>query len=99
VSGGEELALRAEMTISREAFLRSLPAAVEYAPYVVAGAEIRSAPGAPSWRIVLTPLSDLAFGPVALPRQRVEIFLSGYDEGGRRRFLERFELYYRRAGG
>jgi len=99
VSGGEELALRAEMTISREAFLRSLPAAVDHVPYVVAGAEIRSSLGAPSWRIVLAPLSDLAFGPIALPRQRVEIFLTGYDEPQRRRFLERFELYYRRAGG
>jgi len=99
VSGSEALALREEMTISREAFLRSLPAAVDHAPYVVTGAEIRSASGASSWRIVLTPLPDLAFGPIALPRQRVEIFLAGYDEKGRRRFLERFELYYRRAGG
>jgi hypothetical protein len=88
------------MTISRDAFMRSLPAAVDHAPFVDAGAEIRSAAAATtSWRIVLTPLADLAFGPIALPRQRVEIFLTGYDAPGRRRFLERFELYYRRAGG
>jgi hypothetical protein len=96
---GEVLALRQEMSISREEFLRSLPAAVEHAEFRVIGSEIGFAQGAKGWRIALTQLPDLEIGLIALPRQRVEIFLTGYDESASRQFLERFERYFRRAGG
>ena len=96
---GEVLALSQEMTITREAFLRSLPAAVGNVPFGTGDREIRSLdPGRP-WRIVLTELPLLEIGLIRLARQRVEIFLTGYDEAGRKGFLERFELYFRRAGG
>ena len=99
VDGGEVLALCQEMSISREEFLRSLPAAVDCAAFREVGSEFRFAHGAKRWRIALTPLPDLRIGSIALPRQRVEIFLTGYDEIASRQFLERFERYFRRAGG
>ena len=95
----EVLALAQDMTITREEFLRSLPAAVDHVSYVVGEREIRAGDPTRRWRIVLTPLPDLALGVVRLARHRVEIFLAGYDPTATRRFLERFELYFRRGGG
>ena len=95
----EILALRQEMTISREDFLRLLPAAVDQADLRVDGAQIRPFDGNRRWRIVLTALEDLRLGAITLPRQRVEIFLGADDAEDRRLFLARFELYFRRGGG
>jgi hypothetical protein len=92
-------ALVQEMTISRESFLRLLPAAVDNVPFDVAGTDIRSRDDGRGWHIVLTPLSDMRLGRLALPRHRVAFHFTGYGEDDRRRFLERFELYYRRCGG
>lgn len=87
------------MTITRDAFLRSLPGAVNHVAFDADGGAIRSVAPGEAWRIVLTPLPDLSIGLVRLARQRVEIFLTGYDAAATKRFLERFELYFRRAGG
>ena len=95
----EFLALSQEMTISREDFLRVLPAAVDQAHLRVDGDEIRPVDGESRWRIALSALDDLRVGAIRLPRQRVEIFLAGDDAEERGRFLARFEPYFRRAGG
>ena len=95
----EILALRQEMTITRAEFLRLLPAAVDRANLRVDGDEIHPCDGNPDWRIVLSALDDLQLGAIRLPRQRVELYFAGNDAQGQRRFLARFELYYRRAGG
>lgn len=87
------------MTISREAFLRSLPAAVGNVAFDVSADESSHRDRERSWRIVHTSLPDLKLGMITLPRQRVEVFLTGFDEAGVRGFLDRFELYFRRAGG
>jgi len=99
VAEREILALRQEMTIAREEFLRVLPAAVGQANLRIDGDQIRPLDGDRRWRIVLSALDDLRLGAIRLPRQRVEIFLPGDDADERRRFLARFELYFRRAGG
>ncbi len=95
----EVLALRQEMTIARDEFLRLLPAAVDQADLCVHGDDIRPSGGDRGWRIVLSALDDLRVGALRLPRHRVEIFLSGVEKDAWNRFLARFELYYRRAGG
>ena len=95
----EILALCQDMTITRDAFLRSLPAAVDNVAFGSGDGEIRSRDSGHRWRIVLTELPDLSIGLIRLARQRVEIYLTGYDEGRTRGFLDRFELYFRRAGG
>jgi len=88
-----------DMTITRADFLRSLRRAVDDVPFAADGGQIRSLDPGHAWRIVLTPLPELAIALVRLGRLRVEIFLAGYDDARTRRFLERFELYFRRAGG
>jgi hypothetical protein len=99
VADGERLVFREDMTISREDFLRSLPAAVGHAPFEVAGDAIRHRGATRSWRITLAPLPDLTLGLLALPRHRVSIHVDGYGEAETRRLLDRFELHFRRAGG
>jgi hypothetical protein len=95
----ELLALMADMTIARDAFLRALPGAVAGAAYDVDDTQIRARAPGPRWRIALEPLPDLAIGALRLPRLRVSIFLTGYSAQAARGFVERFELYFRRAGG
>jgi hypothetical protein len=99
VADGEVLALRQDMTIARADFLRCLPAAVGHVPFTVAGSEIHCRLRASAWRITVDALPDLQLGMIRLPRQRVSIHLSGYDATATREFLDRFELYFRRAGG
>jgi hypothetical protein len=99
VADRELLVFAQDMSISRDAFLRNLPAAVDHAEYVVDGPEIRAIDAGRAWRIVLEPLSDLALGMIVLPRQRVRIFLTEFTADEAARFLSRFELYFRRAGG
>ena len=95
----EVLVLAQDMTISRDAFLRSLPAAVDDAAFRIDASEIRPLDSRQKWRIVVAALSDLSIGMITLPRHRVEIFLTDCGAEETRRFLERFELYFRRAGG
>jgi hypothetical protein len=100
VGDGEVLVQCQDMTISRAEFLRSLPAAVGNARFTVDPASgVRSLDSCPCWRITLTPLPDLRIGSIRLPRLQVAILLTGYDDIATARFLARFELYYRRAGG
>jgi hypothetical protein len=99
VADGEVLALAQDMTLSRDEFLRSLPAAVGHAAFRVHDGDIRPLDPAQPWRIVLAPLPDLRLGMITLPRQRVEILLADCSDEEAKRFLARFELYFRRAGG
>ena len=96
----EVLVLCQDMTISRAEFLRSLPAAVDHVPFAVdPSSGARSLDPGQNWRITLSPLPELCIGLLRLQRLRVSIFLAGYDAAATRRFLDRFELYFRRAGG
>ena len=99
MADGEVLALAQDMTISRDAFLRSLPSAVGNAAFRIVAGEIRPLDPGEKWRIVIAPLADLRIGMLALPRQHVEIFLADFDADETEHFLARFELYFRRAGG
>jgi hypothetical protein len=95
----EVLALAQDMTITRDEFLRSLPAAVDHAEFRIGGNEIRPLGPDRKWRIVINALADLSIGMIRLPRHRVEIFLTDFGVEETRRFLARFELYFRRGGG
>jgi len=99
VAEGERLALRQDMTLSRAEFLRGLPGAAGTADFVTDAHGVRSRDPGPRWRIALESLPDLSLGMIRLPRQRVEVYFSGFDDDAARKWLARFELYYRRAGG
>jgi len=87
------------MSITREEFLRLLPAAVAPDRFSVDGEEIRHQGASRSWRIVLGALADRQLGRLRLPRLRVQIFLCGDSPADTDGFLEGFELHFRRAGG
>jgi hypothetical protein len=87
------------MSISREEFLRLLPAAVAPDQFSVDGEEVRHEDASHSWRIVLGAVADRALGRLQLPRLKVQIFLRGYLPPDTDSFLARFDLYFRRGGG
>ncbi|MDH4335614.1 MAG: hypothetical protein OEW24_10265 [Chloroflexota bacterium] len=95
----EALVLEQEMSISREEFLRVLPAAVAPDRFSIDGGEVRRQGEDRSWRMVLRALADRRLGQLRLPRLQVQIYLSGYSRADSDSFLGRFELYFRRAGG
>src|SRR5512137_2977913 len=99
VAQRELLALAQDMTIARDEFLRSLPAAVYHADFRVDGNEIRPLDPDRRWRIVIDALADLSIGMIRLPRHHVEIYLTDCGAEETRAFLARFELCFRRGGG
>jgi hypothetical protein len=86
------------MGLTREDFLRLLPAAVGGAAFVVEGDEIASG-GPPAWRIGIAPRPGRGFGPVRIPVLAVTLRLEAAtpDEAGA--FVGRFLLGFQRAGG
>jgi len=86
-----------EMSLSREEFLRFLPAAV--GSFVVNGDEVRRSDGSRGWVIRLVPLADHRVGSVVVPRHRVEIVLEGYSEADADAFMNRFHRAFMRGGG
>ena len=86
-----------EMSLSREEFLRLLPAAV--GSFVVNGDEVRRSDGNRGWVIRLVPLADHRVGSVVVPRHRVEIVLEGYSEADADAFMNRFHRAFIRGGG
>jgi hypothetical protein len=86
-----------EMTVSRDEFLRLLPAAV--GSFVVDGDTIRPADGSRDWLIRLVPLADHRMGSVVIPRHCVEIVLGACSEAEGKSFLERFLRAFLRGGG
>ena len=88
-----------EMSISRQEFLRGLPAAVAPDPFSVDGEQVRCQSTSRSWWIVLQALPDRRLARLRLPRLKVQVFLRGYSRAEADSFLGRLELYFRRAGG
>ena len=84
-----------DMTISREEFLRVLPAAAGCDFQEEAGGFRSADPGRP-WSLRLTALPPLALGSLAMARQRVELELPAASA---EEFLARFWLHFRRGGG
>lgn len=87
------------MTITREEFLRLLPAAVGGVPFASFGSVFGHEDGRCGWRITLTPLPDLTHGLIRLERQRVVFDFRGYPADEIAAFFRRFDLYFARGGG
>jgi len=86
-----------EMSLSREEFVRLLPAAV--GSFVEAGDTIRPPGGAGGWLIRLTPLADHRVGSMAGPRHRVEIVIEARGDVDAAAFMSRFHRAFMRGGG
>lgn len=90
-----KLPRRHDATITRQDFLRILPAAT-------GETKIReSADGyfGRGWSVRLTAIPVLEIGSVRLERHRVEIEFDGLTEAEQERFMQRFTLHYQRGGG
>lgn len=88
-----------EMTISHTDFFRTLPSALNNAPYEIRGREVVVAEGEKRLKISLSPESTRAFGPIPLPVTHVELHFEDYTPEERERFLTHFNNCYRRGGG
>lgn len=88
-----------DMAITRAEFLRSLPAAVDFVSYLIAGERVEHREADRRWRIELERLPDRRIGLLALVRHRVDFLFEGYTCVEVERFMARFALYYRRGGG
>jgi hypothetical protein len=88
---------RLEMSISREDFLRLLPAVV--GSFEVDGERVRWSDRDRAWTITLTPLADRRLGSVVVPRYRVEVALDACPEAEGEAFMARFHRTFMRGGG
>jgi hypothetical protein len=86
-----------EMSISREEFLRLLPAAVT--TFDVDGGVVTWSDGGCRRTIHLRPLADHRLGSVVVPRHQVEIVLESCPDGEGAAFLGRFHRAFLRGGG
>ena len=84
-----------DATITRQDFLRILPAATGESE-IHESADIFFGRG---WSLRLTAIAPLEIGSVRLERQRVEIEFDGLTEAEQERFMQRFTLHYQRGGG
>ena len=90
-----KLPRRHDATITRQDFLRILPAAT-------GEDDIRESAGCffgRGWSLRLTAIPSLEIGSVRLERHRVEIEFDGLSEDQQERFMQRFTLHYQRGGG
>jgi hypothetical protein len=87
------------MSISREEFLRTLPAALGTSHFTVADDRVFVATGARSLAIEFTEEAPLQIASVVLPFARIELRFSGYNDDEIAEAVERFDLYFRRGGG
>ena len=86
---------RHDATITRQDFLRILPAAT-------GESDIRESAGrffGRGWSLRLTAIPPLEIGRLRLERQRVEIEFDGLAEEEQERFMQRFTRHYPRGGG
>ena len=86
-----------ETSITRDEFLRLLPAAV--GPFHLEGDTATHADGGRAWTIRLVPLPACRLGSLSVPRLRVEIALEGYAEAEAAEFMARFRRGFLRGGG
>jgi len=86
-----------EMSISREEFLRLLPAAVE--AFQVDADTICWSDARRRWTIRLVPLAHRRMASAVLPRHRVEFLLEACSATEGAAFLERFHRAFLRGGG
>ena len=92
--------VRMEMGYTHDDFIRTVGIFMDGRPYSVSGSRI-VIPGADRRvDISLGAQGVRKIGPIIkLPKTPVEIVFSGYAEEDRKRFMERFEMIFRRGGG
>lgn len=89
-----------EMGYSHEDFIRTLAIFLGNQPFSISGHHIMIPREDRQVEISLGQQGERRIGPtIRLPRTPVEIVFSGYAEEERKRFMDRFEMIFRRGGG
>ena len=89
-----------EMGYTHEDFIRTLETFMDGQSYSVSGTEIHIPQSGSEVNISLGLQGERRIGPtIRLPQTPVEIVFSGFSEGNQKRFMERFEMIFRRGGG
>ena len=88
-----------EMGASRAEFMRILPAALGTSDYSVVGNDIVCTLGERRVAIRFERESQRRIANLELPILTVTLSLDGFDAAQAERFLQRFDLYFRRGGG
>lgn len=87
------------MCISREEFLRLLPAAVGPAWIEKEAGLFCGGDGGQGWTLRLLPRSDRRLGSVILPRHQIDLRFEGYLDEEVEAFMVRFHRGFQRGGG
>lgn len=89
-----------EMGYTHEEFKRTLEFFMDGQPYTVSGTQVNIPGPGRNVCISLGPQNERRIGPtIRLPKTPVEIVFSGFSEADRKRFMQRFEMIFRRGGG
>jgi hypothetical protein len=96
---GPDEPLIKDMAITWADFLRLLPAALDGWTYRIEanGVEVGSTDRGAT--IAVEPLPPRQFGPVQIPRSRVQLAFRGLGAGERESFLRQFDRAFQRGGG
>ncbi len=87
------------MSISRDEFLSTLPAALGTSEFAVEGDRISVGADARLLEIEFREEAPLRVASLTLPFARIELRFDGYDEEEIAAAVQRFDLYFRRGGG
>ena len=88
-----------ELGVSEQEFFRMLPPAIENRPFVRDGRTVRLEVDGHTVTFELGPEQTRRLGMLELPYMEVTFGFGGLPPEARARFMERFQLYFRRGGG
>ncbi len=88
-----------EMGLTFAEFMRTLPAAIAPRDFVLDGRKITILNGSGQVQIKLGETTTRRIASMSLPSTPVAFSFSGMDAEERRKFMEKFDMYFHRGGG
>ena len=88
-----------EMGLTREEFFKSLPQAIDHREFTVTNGVVRIQFESRAVTIELGQEKTRSIALLALPYMEVQFTFLDFSVQERERFMERFNLYFRRGGG
>jgi len=88
-----------DMATTWDDFLRLLPAALDGWAYRIEPSEVVVGSADRGATIAVAPLPPRQFGPVQIPRSRVQLAFRGLSASERETFVRQFDRAFQRGGG
>ena len=98
-NGAQAHSFTRELGVSEAEFFRSLPAALEHRQFTYENGCVRMESDARTVTIELGEQAYRAIASLRLPYIKATFSFFDFSEAERVRFMQRFELYFRRGGG